>query len=285
VDVFAIDGGYYLVDGWHRYHAAQKLDMKDIVVTIHHGNSKDALAFALKANQAHGIRRTNADKRRAVEVALAEWPDLSSRSLADLCGVSHEFVQQVRDQVSTVDTSTRKGADGKQYPAQKPIRFADMEKDEDEKDERESGDADRESDDARPWELWAEFDQAVQDVKDGIARLERLVVPTKYLTKAAFSCDQLVKRLTGLVSHFNKDNSDESRVREIVVDGVKYRGPLPNGSPDAPWKITVFRASSKLSTANRAVGMSWQTWKTFMTREQALTAMRALEKFGNQDVD
>jgi hypothetical protein len=117
IDVFKIDGCYFLADGWHRYHAVSKCQQDYIQANIHKGAAEDALSFALKANQNHGVRRTNADKRRAVQVALEQWPDLSSRALGELCGVSHEFVQAMRH-VSTVDTSaTRKGADGKQYPA------------------------------------------------------------------------------------------------------------------------------------------------------------------------
>lgn len=67
--------------------------------------------------------RTNADKRRAVEIALAEFPKLSSRAVADLCGVHHTFVQKQRpEQVATVATSTVTGADGKQYPAKRKAK-------------------------------------------------------------------------------------------------------------------------------------------------------------------
>jgi hypothetical protein len=120
VDVFGIDGGYFLVDGWHRYHAAERIADNMIAAKIHQGTAKDALAFALKANQAHGVRRSNADKRKAVMLALAEWPDLSSRALADVCGVSDVFVGEVRKQVQTDCTSSRKGKDGKAYPASQP---------------------------------------------------------------------------------------------------------------------------------------------------------------------
>jgi len=63
---------------------------------------------------AHGLRRTNADKRRAVEIALREFPNLSSAELARVCAVSHTLVDKVRPQPATVAGSeARLGADGK----------------------------------------------------------------------------------------------------------------------------------------------------------------------------
>ena len=48
---------------------------------------------------------------------MKEFPKLSSRAIAELCGVSAQFVVNVRPaEVSTVDTC-RTGTDGKQYPA------------------------------------------------------------------------------------------------------------------------------------------------------------------------
>jgi len=53
---------------------------------------------------AHGIRRGNADKRRAVEIALREFPKLSSNMIAGMCGVSDTFVGKLRGDVLTVST-------------------------------------------------------------------------------------------------------------------------------------------------------------------------------------
>jgi len=56
--------------------------------------------------------------------------DLSDRALAELCGVGHPFVAKVRaTQVELDSTSTpapeapktRKGKDGKEYPAPEPL--------------------------------------------------------------------------------------------------------------------------------------------------------------------
>jgi len=52
------------------------------------------------ANAAHGIRRSNADKRRAVEMLLSdeEWRQLSNIRNARRCVVSHTFVNSVREE-------------------------------------------------------------------------------------------------------------------------------------------------------------------------------------------
>jgi hypothetical protein len=49
---------------------------------------------------------------------MREFPKLSSRSIAELCGVGVDMVLARRPQVSENDTSqTVTGSDGKEYPA------------------------------------------------------------------------------------------------------------------------------------------------------------------------
>lgn len=53
---------------------------------------------------------------------MREFPKLSSRAIAGLCGVSADFVSRIRpEQVSSHDTSSKLlGRDGKAYPARRP---------------------------------------------------------------------------------------------------------------------------------------------------------------------
>lgn len=102
-------------DGWHRYYAHQELGRKTIRAEIRAGGRAEALKYALGANASHGLRRTNADKRKAVTVALKEYPKLSDRQIAEICKVTHPYVANVRKEVVTVTTS-RTGKDGKEYP-------------------------------------------------------------------------------------------------------------------------------------------------------------------------
>lgn len=81
----------------------------------------DSLWDVACSNREHdtaGLRRTNADKQRAVRMALEARPELSNRAIAEQVGVSDPFVGKLRPQVLTVSTSDRRiGADGKSDPA------------------------------------------------------------------------------------------------------------------------------------------------------------------------
>lgn len=105
-------------DGWHRVMAAEQIDAMDITAELRDGGRVDALKHALGANAIHGQRRSNADKRRCVELAIKEFASLSSRAIAELCGVSKTFVENIRpDASATVANATRTTSDGRQYPA------------------------------------------------------------------------------------------------------------------------------------------------------------------------
>lgn len=59
---------------------------------------RDAILFSVGVNSSHGLRRTNADKRRSVMRLLddAEWSTWSDREIARRCGVSQPFVGNLR---------------------------------------------------------------------------------------------------------------------------------------------------------------------------------------------
>jgi hypothetical protein len=132
ITVFNDGDNYWIGDGFHRYHAAVSTGAETIFCMVYEGGRRDALRYSLGANTSHGLRRTNEDKRYAVELALddEEWGQWSSRAIADLCGVSDKFVGRVRAeyQVRTNRTSTsdmpemRRGRDGKEHPATKTSR-------------------------------------------------------------------------------------------------------------------------------------------------------------------
>lgn len=108
----------YIGDGWHRVLAAEACDFKTIPAILRPGGRVEALRHALAANAAHGHRRSNADKRRSVQLALTEWPDLSSVQIAERCAVSHTFVDSIRQPATVAGSqpaapSRRTGRDGK----------------------------------------------------------------------------------------------------------------------------------------------------------------------------
>lgn len=114
VDVFFDGTDHWLAEGFHRYHARRKAGKKAIDCIIHKGTQRDAILFSVGANDSHGLRRTNADKRKAVETLLAdkEWGGRSDRWIAEACKVSNTFVGEMRG--STVNGGQlREGKDGK----------------------------------------------------------------------------------------------------------------------------------------------------------------------------
>lgn len=102
LDVFHDGAHYWLADGFHRLEAYRLCGRTKVPVTKHDGTRRDALQFSLGANTAHGLRRTNADKRACVEKVLhdEEWSQWSDRKIAKLCGVSDKTVGAVREKLS-----------------------------------------------------------------------------------------------------------------------------------------------------------------------------------------
>ncbi len=113
--VFSDGNNYWLADGFHRLESLKVNGETKASCEVRRGTRLDALRFALSANAAHGLRRTNADKRRAVEIALHEFSGVSDNQIALWCAVSHPFVASIRRSVQlvTLTSSPRIGRDGK----------------------------------------------------------------------------------------------------------------------------------------------------------------------------
>lgn len=106
---------YWLADGFHRVAAFLESfpdPKKTIPVDVRAGTRRDAVLHAAGANAEHGLRRTNEDKRRAVETLLRdeEWAAWSSREIARACNVSDVFVGHVRTAL-TANVSSEKPAE------------------------------------------------------------------------------------------------------------------------------------------------------------------------------
>lgn len=89
---------YWLADGFHRHRAHVEAGRTEIEAIVRQGSRRDAILYSVGANAAHGLRRSNDDKRRAVETLLAdaEWSAWSDRAIAKAAGVSNNFVGSVR---------------------------------------------------------------------------------------------------------------------------------------------------------------------------------------------
>jgi hypothetical protein len=132
---------YWLADGFHRLAAMILAGLTEVTVLVKEGDLDDAILYAASCNLQNGLRVTNADKKKAVMVLLANsrWKKLSNRKIAEACGVTHPFVAKVKDELSGV-------VKDKPAPAPKPAPDASDDEGEDE----EEGDEGDEGDDEAP---------------------------------------------------------------------------------------------------------------------------------------
>lgn len=90
--VFHDGADYFLADGHHRYQAAQEAGCAEIPCEVRQGDRTAALWCAIGANGAHGLKRSNEDKRRAVLLAYQLDNTLSDREIARRARVSPDMV-------------------------------------------------------------------------------------------------------------------------------------------------------------------------------------------------
>ncbi len=99
---------YWLGDGFHRVEAARKLEHETIEAEVRDGDARQAILHGIGSNASHGLRRTQADKRRAVERLLHddEWSKWSNRQIAKAARVDHKTVAAVRRELLGGDFPT-----------------------------------------------------------------------------------------------------------------------------------------------------------------------------------
>lgn len=90
---------HWLADGFHRLEAWKRIGRTEIPVDVRQGDRRRAILHSVAANTAHGLRRTNEDKRRAVLTLLEddEWRQWSDSEIARRCVVSQPFVGKMRE--------------------------------------------------------------------------------------------------------------------------------------------------------------------------------------------
>ncbi len=195
VVVFFDGTNNWLADGFHRYHAAQKCDYKDVLAEVRSGTRTDAVKFALGANAAHGLRRTNADKRRAVEIALKEFGDeyKTTNAVAQVCGVSDELVRDVRrDQLPNIGSCAPKamGRDGKL----RPMKYS-----------------------AREWEEMGKVEHAPADTRPPIGgSLEDIETPAAPLVRREDDASWAPQYASAAIEQLKKISRKDKRRKEAL---------------------------------------------------------------------
>ena len=79
-----------------------------ILAEVREGTRRDAILAAAAANATHGLRRTNADKRRAVLTLLRdpEWVKWSDRKIGAGRSVDHKTVAAIRARATSGEFPT-----------------------------------------------------------------------------------------------------------------------------------------------------------------------------------
>jgi ParB/Sulfiredoxin domain len=106
---------YWLADGYHRLEAAKRVKLEKLAAEVRKGIARDAILYGIGANASHGLRRTQADKRLAVERLLRdpEWSQMSDRKLAAIAKVDHKTVGKIRLKLMAGEIPTLKAQSSK----------------------------------------------------------------------------------------------------------------------------------------------------------------------------
>lgn len=124
---------YWLADGYYRLAAHEQMGVSTIQAEIRPGDLRAAILYAVGANEHHGLRRTIADRHKAVMTLLhdPEWVTRSSTWIANTCNVSPDLVESLRvknglqQEVVTTQTgkkiSATKPNKGQKKTASKPV--------------------------------------------------------------------------------------------------------------------------------------------------------------------
>jgi len=100
---------YWIIGGYHRIAAYKKRGKRSIEAFVTEGTKRDAILLSLSENATHGLRRTNADKRKAVLTLLQdpEWSLWSNSEIARKGHVSRSMVIEIRTKLSCKNLQDR----------------------------------------------------------------------------------------------------------------------------------------------------------------------------------
>ncbi len=122
ISVVATDGCYLLVDGFHRYAAAQNLGLTEIAVTVlppPADGDLHALAFSL--NAAHGRPLSLDDRRSFATRLLTQNASASNMEVSRQAGLSPSTISALRERLEAAEqidvASERIDSNGNRYPA------------------------------------------------------------------------------------------------------------------------------------------------------------------------
>lgn len=120
ITVFFDGDDYWTADGFHRIEAHKAAGHETIFAEVRDGSKDEAILFACAANAEHGVQRSAGDKRRAVQLVMAnpiarKWSDAK---IAAHCKVSRWLVSELRTGMGAEET-VREGLDGRTIDVRK----------------------------------------------------------------------------------------------------------------------------------------------------------------------
>jgi hypothetical protein len=198
-DVFFDGADYWLADGFHRYLAHHEENRATMLCCVHRGGQRDALLYAIGANAGHGLRRSNADKRNAVELLLddEQWSKNSDRWIAKAAGVTQPFVSRVRKELFGEPRANEKpveeldcpGSDNGYHPGDRddtvelagkgPQEWAEHEGEDLDPIQAAANDASAADEPSQPWANYnAKVRRVVEHLREALRTVETMVDPT-----------------------------------------------------------------------------------------------------------
>jgi ParB-like chromosome segregation protein Spo0J len=112
------EDGWRVIDGLHRLEAARLRGDHVVKARFLDCTDTEALVLAIKANIAHGLPLSRADRLAGADRVLSEHPDWSDRALAGITGLSAKTIASLRARSAGVAdlASKRIGRDGRRRP-------------------------------------------------------------------------------------------------------------------------------------------------------------------------
>ncbi|WP_083754090.1 ParB/RepB/Spo0J family partition protein [Actinosynnema sp. ALI-1.44] len=105
-----------VIDGVHRLRAARLRNQPDIAVRFFDGDEADAFVLAVRANVAHGLPLSLAERKAAAKSIVTSHPHWSDRLIASVTGLSAKTIGEVRRNGGVPQPESRVGQDGRVRP-------------------------------------------------------------------------------------------------------------------------------------------------------------------------
>lgn len=222
ISLFFDGSTYWLVDGFHRYHAAKAAGKTSISAEKRDGTQREAVLYACGANSDHGLRRSNEDKRKAVLTLLAddEWKAWSNVKISEACAVSASLVDRIRHEAASshggkIEPVRTVKRGGKIY-TQNTANVGKQKADDENPEAEEEGPTPDLMGDEESAEADAEVARENEEKARGEAKLAEILTGDDPLAAMTRKCKELTAMNAVLNSRLNGLMSENSTLKKMV---------------------------------------------------------------------